>query len=253
MHDFLDVAYHEGLIDWTKVPGKGGVVKAGDGYFMPVELVNGTWYFYTSDPNKRWHYDPYFVRNWKGLEGAEVRGAYWFVRLNYDRRLFDPDATMQRQAQLFYEIVSKNGLRSTDYIVADLEQTISQTSYLTFQQRRERVRLFLDECERLFATRPIIYTYPFWWPESIGTAGWELDYKLWIANYGVTKPLIPKPWTKYWAWQYSASGAVAGVPGAVDLNVVGVDYSPVVVQPPTEPSDEEKLDILWAEYKATHP
>src|SRR3990167_208462 len=237
--DFIDVAYHEGLIDWPQVRPqvRGGIVKASDLYFMPVELKGRVWYFYTSDPNKRWHQDPYFVRNWQGLDGKEIRGAYHFLRLNYENRPWDADATIERQAQIFYDIVSAAGLRDTDYIVADIEQSPAQISYLTVAQKRSRVRQFMDLCEAKFNRRLLAYTYHSWWHTEVGNPDWSLDYKLWIAHIAST-PDIPKPWTSYWAHQFSWTGKISGIPGAVDLNVVGKDYS---VIPPVPLTIEARL------------
>ncbi len=47
------------------------------------------------------------------------------------------------------------------------------------------------------------------------------SYPLWIAEYGVTKPELPKIWEKsgYALWQYSETGKVKGIKGFVDLDV----------------------------------
>lgn len=248
MTDFIDVSYHDGLIDWTKVRPQfnGSIVKAGDGWFMPVEFKNGEWWFYTSDPAKRWHQDIYFARNWQALAGAEIRGAYWFLRL--EEKSYDPDRTIPRQAEIFKQAVMSNGLLPTDYIVVDIEQTSSQIAHLTIPQKRAKVKQFLDLCEMNFGRKPILYTFPYWWMEHIGIAGWELNYKLWIAD--VEAPLtIPKPWTSYWAHQFSWAGVVAGINASVDMNNTGADYVAASPVPPTtEPTGAEKLSILWADY-----
>lgn len=253
MTDFVDVAYHDGVVNWQVVrsqPGiRGGIVKCGDGYFMPVEKAsNGLWNFYTNNPAKRWHYDPYFAQNWEGLKGCELRGAYWFVRLNFDKRPFDSDAGMKRQAQLFFDKVSENGLLASDVIVADLEQGVKQIAYLTQAQKIVRVREFLDECERLFGRRPIIYTYPSWWFTQMGNEAWALKYKLWIADY--TPPIwIPLPWLSFWAHQFTDKGKIAGVPTAADLNKVGADYeipAPVASNPCLDQLSIEEIQSYLA-------
>ncbi len=82
----------------------------------------------------------------------------------------------------------------------------------------------LEELERLFGKRPILYTYPNFW-QSLGDAGKSLEwsmYPLWIANYthsndwlpkDTDKPLIPAPWKSWAVWQFSADGSPIRVPG----------------------------------------
>lgn len=52
--------------------------------------------------------------------------------------------------------------------------------------------------------KPIIYTGPYFWLENgASTLGWKA-YPLWIANYGVSKPMAVKPWgLDYTMWQFT--------------------------------------------------
>ena len=119
------------------------------------------------------------------------------------------------------------------------------------------------------------------WPAlymSSDPAGWQqltvTGYKytfrnfiqcpLWVANYNN----IPAPktgaWSDYAMWQYSSTGDGIGFgnsPGNqfIDLNQVknlnallkpGITIEdPVVIPPVVEPTDKQKLDILWQAYK----
>ena len=65
----------------------------------------------------------------------------------------------------------------------------------------------------LYLTDPVFATYP-----------------LWLADYGVSTPQVPKVWTdagKTWPfWQYAANGTLAGAPDAhhnVDLDYFNGD------------------------------
>jgi GH25 family lysozyme M1 (1,4-beta-N-acetylmuramidase) len=61
----------------------------------------------------------------------------------------------------------------------------------------------------------MIYTSPgFWSPLGYGAS----QTTLWVAHWGVTHPLVPGSWSDYTFWQYSDSGSVAGISGAVDLD-----------------------------------
>src|SRR5207237_15422 len=46
------------------------------------------------------------------------------------------------------------------------------------------------------------------------------DYPLWVANYGVKCPVLPRGWRSWVFWQHAGNeGRATGVKGAVDLNV----------------------------------
>jgi hypothetical protein len=70
---------------------------------------------------------------------------------------------------------------------------------------------------KVIGVRPLVYTYPYFWEQLGGTTAFR-NYPLWIANYGVSEPMLPGGWRRYWIWQYSASGTVDGIPGRTDLN-----------------------------------
>jgi hypothetical protein len=45
------------------------------------------------------------------------------------------------------------------------------------------------------------------------------DHPLWIAHYTTACPNVPTAWSNFALWQYTSSGAVAGIAGNVDRNV----------------------------------
>ena len=57
------------------------------------------------------------------------------------------------------------------------------------------------------------------------TAGGLTHLPLWIASYPKVfnesrRPTLPRGWQDFVCWQYSGSGRVAGIAGAVDLNIM---------------------------------
>ena len=247
MIDFIDAYYGDGVIDWPllKQNTRGAIVKAGDGYYMPVDKGStGLWNFYTHDPAKRWHYDPYFPQNWQGASDLQLRGAYWFVRFNYEKRPWDTDAGMERQAELFCKRVMGYGLFPGDVLVADVEQVTSQISYLTRVQKTDRLRQFLAKVEDIAGVRPMIYTGWGWWDEHIGVTTWAKDYLLWAADY--TPPLkLPIGWSTYWGHQFSDKVIVPGIPTAADANSFGPAYAP---QTPT-PQPPMSIEAILADHE----
>lgn len=73
-----------------------------------------------------------------------------------------------------------------------------------------RLREHLLVVEDLFGRRPMIYTSKYAWFDLCGEPAWLTEYDLWIANYGVTQPALPKPATKWVMWQWSESYEVRG-------------------------------------------
>lgn len=94
-------------------------------------------------------------------------------------------------------------------------------------------RDWLVAVEKACGRTPMIYTGPGFWT-SLGPLAKTIDwarYPLWIAHYGVKKPIVPAPWTAWTFWQYAgntiknaagqviaAPGIVPGVSGEVDRN-----------------------------------
>ena len=68
---------------------------------------------------------------------------------------------------------------------------------------------------------PVIYTSTSWWDACTGDSDGLPNDPLWIASWGVPVPSIPSPWANPTFWQYSDSGTVAGIGGAVDLDSLG--------------------------------
>ena len=76
--------------------------------------------------------------------------------------------------------------------------------------------------------KPLLYTYPAFASEhSFAMTATLQHFPLWIANYEVSKPTIPKPWSDAAFWQYSSSGKVKGVAGRCDMNRLLVEGDPL--------------------------
>ncbi len=83
-------------------------------------------------------------------------------------------------------------------------------------------RDFCTQVENRLGITPIIYT-----GSSFAGSYLETDigqYPLWLANWNYTPPSVPPssayyPWRRWAFWQYTSTGAVAGVAGNVDRDV----------------------------------
>lgn len=165
--------------------------------------------------------DPDFNQNWRDAKAAGLpRGSYWF----YDSRA-DP----RQQAELWASLI-KDDMGELP-LFADFEE-----AYKGEFAGWENWKKFLERLRALVGSKEIgIYTAYYYWQNNAPNAATqpaELEYfhryPLWIANYGVTAPLVPKPWgTNEWLlWQFTAmgDGILYGVESAeIDLNYFNGD------------------------------
>ncbi len=145
--------------------------------------------------------DASFRQNWdKAREAGIIRGAYHFF---YSTR--DP----QKQAINFRNVVH---LQSGDLPpVLDIEVHNNQPPAVI----RSTARIWLEEMEKAYGVKPIIYTNIHFYEKYLGE---EFDdYPLWVAHYyQKDKPRSVRNWV---FWQHSDAGRVNGVRTTVDFNV----------------------------------
>lgn len=189
LHLGIDVSSHSGTVEWPQVAEAGhtyAFVKASEG--MDLE-------------------DPAFDEHWRAMKLAGVvRGAYHFY-VTED----DPEA----QAKLFIDTVT---LEPGDLApVVDVELL----GHGTEPGLAGRLRTFLERLEAHYGIRPIIYTAPNFWDlhltDDFG------DYPLWVAEYGVDEPRLPKGWERWHLWQFEGDTTVSGVEKSADRSHLNRD------------------------------
>lgn len=180
----IDVSHHQGTVDWNQV-GKAGY------QFAFMKALEGITSF-----------DPQFQTHWAGAQAAGLlRGAYHFYRASDDPR---------EQADAFLSIYQPSPGDLPP--VLDIETNDGQSASKVVQG----IEVWLSTVEQKVGVPPILYTGPSFW-KSLGTQQFG-NYPLWIADYGVSSPVVPAGWARWTFWQYSESGRVSGVTGSVDLN-----------------------------------
>src|SRR5690606_12372604 len=156
-----------------------------------------------------------FKVNWREARAAGIpRGSYWF----YDSRA-DP----KKQAELWVSLF--NGDTGELPLWADFEDNYNGS----FKGWRHWYN-FIERLKELLPGKEIgIYTAYYYWLEntvSVGIPTASLNYfnqyPLWIANYGVATPLIPKPWTAWTLWQFTDNGD--GIPYGVESKNIDLNY-----------------------------
>lgn len=185
----VDVSNNNGVIDWAKVAAD----RLHPGFAL-VKASEGLTYR-----------DAYYERNRRGAKRAGLAvGAY-----HYAHPINDPVA----EAEHFLSVAQpKPGeLRpALDLEVRDLGSGAQVRRYALAWLRYVAARV---------GVRPFLYTYPAFATEVELERSPELArFPLWIANYEVERPTIPKPWRSAVVWQYSSSARVAGVSGSCDVN-----------------------------------
>ncbi len=191
--------------------------------------------------------DPDFKYNWREAKRAGLpRGSYWF----YDSRA-DP----KRQAELWAQ--QFEGDFGELPLFADFEEKYGGT-YKGWKNWYN----FLERLKQLVNGKEIgIYTGYYYWKDNAPSASTQANelnyfkqYPLWIARYGATEPLAPKPWGagEWLFWQYTESGdgKLYGVESnGIDLNYFNgdlqtfrarfkLDVAPPPPPPPLPPADD---------------
>jgi lysozyme len=196
----IDIAEHQGQIDWKKVAASG--VKFA--YARATEGLN--------DP------DPTFAKNWAQMRSVGIaRGAYHFARPAKGRSPHD-------EVKEFLSVVDRaGGFHPGDLVpMLDLESFGVTGPALSPQQTLEWARAFVHELHGKVGRMPIIYTGSFW-RDAMANPADDLGCKLWLAAY-VKDPTkwIPTAWAEHgWLmWQYTKTGAVPGIGPKVDLDVL---------------------------------
>jgi len=195
-HDYpvngIDVSKYQGNVDWNAVAGSG---------------VKFAW-IKASEGGDR--VDPMFQANWDAARAAGVaRGAYHFM---YWCR--DPLEQIKWMEQ---NVPVEPGALPP---VLDLEATPDSKTCRRHLEREPtiaEVRVALEEMERYFGKRPVIYTSVDFY-EAILSGGAFADYPMWVRS---TKhhPSVRYGDRKWVFWQYQADGRIPGIDGKVDRNV----------------------------------
>ena len=136
--------------------------------------------------------DPTFHRNVMEADKVGiVRGSYHFFRV---------EADPEKQAQLYF----RTAVQWTELPPAmDFESLRGVAPKVA----RPRAFAFMKATEALWGRPCMVYTYPSFWDGLGNPAAPEFGARpLWIANYGVKKPKLPRPWSAWTFWQYDGNG-----------------------------------------------
>lgn len=202
----IDVSSHQGTIDWEKVKDAGyqfAFLKATEG----IDWVDST-----------------FAANRKGARDAGLKVGYYHY--------FRPNDTVDEQVKNFVSTVGKaepDALR----LVIDTEDPKIWKPY-SVEQRNKMIVDWCQKVQKQLGVKPsvLVYGSPNFFDETLQNNAKLGKFDLWIANYNVPEPTIPKPWSKWTYWQYSEKGKVPGIEGTgVDLDMYNGSNPSIMSKP----------------------
>lgn len=187
----VDVSEHQGSVNWQKV-------RRDHKRFAIVKATEGQ--DYRDHAFSRARLDAI-------KKAGLVPGVYHFLRPRSDR----PGS---REATWFIQNITAAGY-GEGFLppVMDLE-----TTELSASGTCRYAHQFYARVKRSLHLHAIIYTYPGFAASYLSGCDWMAHKRLWIAHYGVQKPTVPSPWSRYLMWQFTASGHVDGINGSVDVD-----------------------------------
>ena len=183
----IDVSRYQGSINWSAVAAAGkqfAIVRIG------------------SSNNNGVYVDPYFLQNVNGAHAAGLRvGAYYYT---YART----ESAVTRELSTFLNVL--DGLQLEYPVFVDVEA--SSLTNLGKPQLTNLVKYAMDILnQRKWYAGWYSYTN---YINSYMNASALANYPLWVADYRSSLGYTGQ----YGMWQYSGSGTVSGITGAVDLD-----------------------------------
>lgn len=189
----IDVSKYQGAINWAAV------------------AQSGVSYAFIKVGSTKSGVDPYFAANVQGAQAAGVRtGVYIY---SYATSVEAAAA----EAQLVLQWIEPYNINFP--VAFDIEDSVQKG--LDANTCTAMANTFCSIIAQAGYT-PMLYTYTNFYKTHFTSA---LAYDKWIAQYSDHNDIAG------WAiWQYSSSGAVAGISGRVDMNIAVKDYTAYIPQ-----------------------
>ncbi len=192
----VDVSYHQGAVDWTAVHEAG----------ISFALIRIGYRGYGEEGSL--NRDERFTENLEGARDAGLDvGIYFFAQA------VDEEEAAE-EARFVLEIL--NGTPLDLPVVYDPEYILNDTARTDSVSGEQFTRNTLAFCQTIEEAgyRAMFYSNLYWEAFQFDLSELE-DYPIWYADY---EPLPQTPY-HFTFWQYSSSGSLPGIEGAVDLNL----------------------------------
>lgn len=193
----IDVSYAQGNIDWAKVKASGvafAMIRACYGWDDDSQI------------------DRYFRANVQGCEAVGM--PYGLYHYSYAQTPEDAE----KEAKFFLRVI--DGCRPEYPVVFDLEDSSQQK--LGKSTLTDMAKAFLSTVEKA-GYYAMLYANKYWLTGLLDMSRLS-NYDVWLAQWSSA----PTYSGNYGMWQYSASGSVPGISGAVDLDYAYQDYPSII-------------------------
>ncbi len=199
----VDISHHQKTVIWDSLAvmtdAKGRTVRSPK---KAVRIRQPDYVVMKASEGEKYR-DECFAERWEQAAGSGFRrGAYHYFLAGKDP---------VRQAQNFAQTVGQLSFRDMAPVL-DVEEKAASMGRKEFN---DRVLLCLQETERLFGRKPIVYA-PDSFINDIFDERISEGYDLWVARYSDEKPLCGN-WTY---WQFTDKAVIYGVEGKADLSVI---------------------------------
>jgi len=200
----LDVSKWQGDMNWGQAWGAGA-------RFAIIKCSEGASYR-----------APMFTEFYDGAVTAGLMvGAYHFFR-----------ATISGDAQVV-NVKNAIGERELDLPVAIDVELFDNVEPMLATSRLQQMVYGLQGYKG--HAYPMIYTAAgLWNPHILAWSGWK-DCPLWVANWNVAVPKLPRDWTEYTIWQ---TGKEAGAKWGATSREIDVNQYPYPITPPDPEPDQ---------------
>jgi len=151
--------------------------------------------------------DTQFTANWNMTKAMKYpRGGYWFLRHNRDP-LMQADKMLYFLNHDFGEIEPTIDVERDPYATAPVGNSLAKSILAFTAVIDKEISIHMGVGKKC-----MVYTNLYWdtYVAKYMPAEFYEGRKLWVANYNVYRPSIPRGWTKYEFWQKSAKGNKKG-------------------------------------------
>jgi GH25 family lysozyme M1 (1,4-beta-N-acetylmuramidase) len=184
-------AHPHGLpINWKKVAKSGKE-------FAIIKATEGSTYV-----------NPYFAGPYANDYAASAAAGLVHGSYHFARPALPVVSSAVAQAKFFAKTVGPVTTAATLPPALDLEVTggLNRGQLVTWAQT------FLLEMRTLTGRTPMLYTYPSFWDNDLADSTALARYPLWMASFSSKRAPVSD------LWQYTPSGHVKGIHGAVDIS-----------------------------------
>ena len=220
IYEGIDVSRWQGNIDFEKVANDGIEI-------VYIKATEGTSYV-----------SPTFESSYQNAKKSRLKvGFYHYVTA---RNI----TSAQKEAEFFASKIAGKDFECR------LAMDFEEFGNLSKEEINAIGLAFIKKLEEITGKPVVVYSNTY-----TARTIWEgeiLNYPLWVAEYGVSKPENNGKWNTYVGWQYTDMGVINGINGYVDRNRFTKDIfinengesNVIEPRPPTSDNTNEYINVV---------